>query len=214
MAEPRMPYRRSPLFHRQPLAGEGGMVWIAEQLFGGKLVLRADPNEAVEPLRSALGLGLPFEPLTSATAGETSALWMGPDEWMLVTAPGEAAACEEKARAALAGVHHQLVDVSDYYTVIEVAGPKARDLLMKLTTLDVHPRAFGPGMVAGSMFGRAQALLWLPLGIDKEGTDDEAFRLFIRWSMADYLWCAIAEAGREWGVPEEGPVKGEKLTIA
>ncbi len=129
---------------------------------------------------------------------------------MLVTAPEEAAAVAEKARDALAGMHHQLVDVSDYYTTIEVAGPKARELLMKLTTLDMHPGAFRPGMVAGSVFAHANALLWLPLG----AADDEAFRLFVRWSMADYLWCVIAEAGREWGVPEEVPVKGEKLTIA
>jgi sarcosine oxidase subunit gamma len=39
------------------------------------------------------------------------------------------------------------------------------------------------------------------------------FSVFIRWSMADYLWCAIANAGREWGLPEEVPVKGERLTI-
>ena len=60
-------------------------------------------------------------------------------------------------------MHHQLVDVSDYYTIIEVAGPKAREALMKLTTLDLHPRAFKPGMVTGSVFGRANAMIWLPL---------------------------------------------------
>jgi sarcosine oxidase subunit gamma len=32
--------------------------------------------------------------------------------------------------------------------------------------------------------------------------------------MADYLWCALANAGAEWGVPEQVPVKGERLTIA
>jgi sarcosine oxidase gamma subunit len=73
----------------------------------------------------------------------------------------------------------------------------------------VHPRAFRAGMVAGSVFAHANALLWLPLG-----GDEEAFQLFVRWSMADYLWCVIAEAGREWGVPEEFPVKGERLTVA
>ncbi len=57
MAEPRMAFRRSPLFHRQPLEGEGGAVRIAELPFGGKLVLRADPNEAVEPLRTRAWCG-------------------------------------------------------------------------------------------------------------------------------------------------------------
>jgi heterotetrameric sarcosine oxidase gamma subunit len=209
MADLNFPAQRSPLTHRKALTGTNGAVRIAELPFLGKLILRADPEAAVEKLRAALGLGLPFEPLTSATEGETSVLWLGPDEWMLVTAPGAAAETSAKAGEALAGVHHQLVDVGDYYTVIEIAGPKARELLMKLTTLDLHTRAFHAGMVAGSVFGRATATLWLPLG----HADDEAFRLFIRWSMADYLWCAAAEAGREWGVPEEEPIKGEKLTI-
>jgi heterotetrameric sarcosine oxidase gamma subunit len=209
MADLNFPAQRSPLTHRKPLSGTNGAVRIAELPFLGKLILRADPEAAAERLRAALGLGLPFEPLTSATQGETSFLWLGPDEWMLTTAPGGAAEQAAKAGEALAGVHHQLVDVSDYYTAIEVAGPKARELLMKLTTLDVHRRAFHAGMVAGSVFGRANATLWLPL--DK--ADEEAFRLFIRWSMADYLWCVVAEAGREWGVPEEEPIKGETLTI-
>ena len=32
--------------------------------------------------------------------------------------------------------------------------PDAPELLMKVTTLDLHPRSFRNGMVAGSVFGR------------------------------------------------------------
>lgn len=209
MSEPASPVRRSPLAHRGPIEGNGAR--IAERPFLGKFVLRADRHEAVERLRVGLGLGLPFDACTSSTNGETAFLWMGPDEWMLVTPPGAAEARRREAADVLAGTHHQLVDVSDYYTVIQVAGARARELLMKLTTLDLHPRAFRPGMVAGSIFGRANATLWQ---MPEEEAGEPVFRLFIRWSMADYLWCLIADAGREWGVPEQAPVKGESLTIA
>jgi sarcosine oxidase subunit gamma len=203
--------RRSPLAHRQPVQAESGAVRLFEQRFSGKLVLRADPADASEGIRSSLGVEIPVQPLTSATAADASLLWMGPDEWMLVTAPAETAVRFEKTCEALAGTHHQLVDVSDYYTIIEVAGPKARELLMKLTTLDLHPRAFESGMVTGSVFGRANATIWQSGGDDAPG--GPAFRLFIRWSMADYLWCLLADAGREWGMPPQVPVKGEKLTV-
>jgi len=203
------PIRRSPLAHRSPISDEGGALRLAERPFVGKFILRADPDASVQPLRGALGLGLPFDALTSSTSGTTSFLWMGPDEWMLVTAPEEAEARASEARSALAGIHHQLVDVSDYYTIIEIAGARARESLMKLTTLDLHPRSFRPGMVTGSVFGKANAMLWLPL---ETGAED-LFSLFIRWSMADYLWCAVADAGREWGVPEQLPLKGEVLTV-
>ncbi len=209
MPEVTTPLRRSPLAHRSPIDGEG--VRIGERPCLGKFILRADPHEAVERLRVALGLGLPFDPSTSSTNGETSFLWMGPDEWMLVTAPGEAESRSREALEVLAGTHHQLVEVSDYYTIVEVAGPWARELLMKLTTLDLHPRAFRVGMVTGSVFGRANATVWQ---IGDDGLEGGAlFRLFVRWSMADYLWCLLADAGREWGVPEQAPIKGETLTI-
>jgi sarcosine oxidase subunit gamma len=210
MADGALPVRRSPLAHRAPIEGEG--VRIAERAFVGKFTLRADPHEAVERLRVALGIGLPFDASTSSTNGETSFLWMGPDEWMLVTAPGEAEARSREALDVLAGTHHQLVEVSDYYTIVEVAGGRARELLMKLTTLDLHPRAFRVGMVTGSVFGRANATIWQVA--DDGGDGGPVFRLFIRWSMADYLWCLIADAGRQWGMPEQVPVKGETLTIA
>lgn len=204
------PIRRPPLAHRTPVAGEG--VRIAELPFLGKFILRADPHAAVERLREAFGLGLPFDALTSSKVGETAFLWLGPDEWMFVTAPQEADDHAARARRALEGVHHQLVDVGDYYTVIEIVGPQARSLLMKLTTLDLHPRAFHIGMVAGSVFGRANAWLWHTGEDAADGSP--LFRLLTRWSMADYLWCLLANAGREWAVPEQVPLKGETLTLA
>ena len=73
------------------------------------------------------------------------------------------------AAEALAGTHHQLVDVSDYYTVIELAGREGARALMKLTTLDVHPRAFRAGMVTGSVFGRANATIWQCIDDAAEG---------------------------------------------
>jgi sarcosine oxidase subunit gamma len=205
------PLRRSPLSHRSAIAGEGGTVRLEERPFQRKYILRAEPQQAVEPLRSALGLGLPFDALTSSAAGETAFLWMGPDEWMLVTAAGDDASAERAAKA-LAGIHHQLVDVSDYYAAVELAGSRSRELLMKLTMLDLHPRAFPAGMVTGAIFGRANATIWQASGEAAE--EGPAFRLFVRWSMADYLWCLIADAGRQWGLPLQRPLGGEKLTIA
>jgi sarcosine oxidase subunit gamma len=200
--------RRSPLDHRPPVSGEEGALRLAEMPFVGKFILRCAPALAGAPMLEGFALQLPG-PLASAAAGRLSALWLGPDEWMLVAPPEEADALAGKAAAALAGVRHQLVDVGDYYTVIEIGGAKAREALMKLTTLDLHARAFTVGRVAGSVFGRANATLWLRA----EENANPLFWLFVRWSMADYLWCLVADAGREWGVPAQMPLGGERLTI-
>ena len=205
------PFRRSPLAHRAPIADGQGAASIQELPFLRKHILRADPLEAVERLRSALGLGLPFDALTSSVSGEVAFLWLGPDEWLFLT-PADDSRPLSQAQQALAGTHHQLVDVSDYYTAIDLAGHRARALLMKLTTLDLHPRAFRAGMVSGTILGRANAALWQVR--DDLGASGPLFRIFVRWSMADYLWCLLADAGREWGVPAQVALKGERLTIA
>ncbi len=80
MAELAAPVRRSPLSARAHIASPAGQISIQERPFLSKYILRADPHEAVERLRSALGLGLPFDALTSSAAGDTACLWMGPDE--------------------------------------------------------------------------------------------------------------------------------------
>ena len=211
-ALPAHPGRRSPLSHRAPIEGDRGAIRIAERQFLGKFILRVDPGEAADLLLGVVGMSLPTLPLSSATAADLALLWLGPDEWMLVTPPEQADAAFADAAKALASVHHQLIPVGDYYTLIDVSGPRAREALMKLTTLDLHPRAFKAGMAAGSMFGRAHATLW-------QVTDDAAeggshFRLIVRWSMADYLWCLIADAARAFGTPEQRPVEGERLTTA
>jgi sarcosine oxidase, subunit gamma len=203
------PHRRSPLFHRRPIEGEGGAIRMVERPFLGKFILRADANLVMDLVHGAVGSKLPAEALTSSTAGNTSILWLGPDEWMIVTAPEDVERHAAAARAALAQVHHQLVDVGDYYTVIELSGSHTREALMKLTTLDLHPLVFKAAMVAGTVFAHTNAWVWQIADNATEG--GPMFRLIIRWSMADYLWCLLAEASREWGMPREVPVKGERL---
>jgi len=207
MADPTAPERRSPLAHRSPIAAERDAVRLAEIPFLTKHILRVDPEIGAAAVKSALGLDLPQEPLTSSRSNDTACLWLGPDEWMIVGQDNGAAGLAKE----LAQEHFQLTDVSDYYTEVEVSGPRAREALMKLTTLDIHPRAFQAGQVAGSLFGHANAWLWLTGESDDDGP---TFRLIVRWSMADYLWCLLAECGREWGMPEEQPVAGEALLQA
>ena len=76
---------------------------------------------------------------------------------------------------------------------------------MKLTTLDLHKSKFGPGDVAGSNFGGSTATLHMT------SDDPPAFDLYVRRSFADYLWCALAESGREFGLPEQTPRGGEAM---
>ena len=183
MAEP---VRATPLAHRSPIAAEDDSLRLHELPFSGKHILRADHRAATGKVSEALGLGLPVKPLTSTRKGDHAALWLGPDEWLLLALDKPASALAQ----ALAGDHAQLTEVSDFYTAIAVEGANARFALSKLTTLDLHPRAWRAGMVGGSLFGQASGWLWLVRDTRKAGAE---FRLFVRWSHADYVWCLLAE---------------------
>lgn len=204
------PARRSPLHHRSRIVASDGAARLVEHPFLGKLVLRGDPQSISDAALAIAGVSPPVDTCTSTRSGETAMLWIGPDERWIITAPETEAGMAADLERRLAGVRHQIVDVTDYYTAIELAGPRARDMLMKLTTLDLHPRAFNEGTVAGSMFGRTQATLWLR----EEGPEGPEFILLVRASTADYLWCLLAEAGREYGMPGQAPLGGETWQLA
>lgn len=216
MATSKMPRqnvdRLSPLSHRTATSGNNGLT-LREAPHLGKLILRMAQKIGNKPVTATTkGASLPTEPCTAITSknGSISTLWLGPDEWMLVTVKDGERELKIGLDMGLTGLVHQLVNVTDYYTCIDISGQQARDVLMNLTTLDLHPRAYSVGQVKGAIFGHANAYLWQ---LNTGTGQPEAFRLIVRASMADYLWCLITRSARLFGIPEEMPINGEKLVI-
>ncbi len=205
-------HRQSPLAHRNAITGDGDLA-MHEIAFLDKFILRANEKLAEKALKSAIpDASLPKAACSSTSAADSqiSLLWLGPEEWMIVCAPDAGKPIMVALHKALDGQHYQIADVGDYYTCIDLTGEGARDILMNLSTLDLHPNGFKIGDVKGSVFGHANAWLWQLANIPGQS---EVFRLIIRASMADYLWCLLAKSGKSFGLPEEKPVMGEKLVV-
>jgi sarcosine oxidase subunit gamma len=151
--------------------------------------LRGDPADPAfaAAARVALDLAIPVAPNTVSRQGDVSVLWLGPDEWLVA---GGSADLPERLRAALAGVHAAVVELSASRAVFELTGPAARDVLAKGCALDVHPRAFGPGQCAQTGLARAAVILEQ---VDAAPT----FRIFVRRSFARYLATWLADAAAE-----------------
>jgi len=183
---------RSPLGVRAPY--QGRFIQIEERPLLGKVALRGNPDDPafLSAAKTVLGVGLPLAPNTMADAGVYQIAWAGPDEWMIYAADGAQQPLIGKLRSGFADMHAAVVDVSDYYTVIRLAGPRARDLLAKGCPLDLHPRVFSQGQCAGSVFLKATTRIHC---ID----DAPVFDLQIRWSFADYLWDNLVHGAEEWG---------------
>lgn len=188
--------RVSPLSHLAgPLEAGPAEVGLREVPYVAKVNLRADgTGPAAARIASALGAPLPVRPntVTRGSAADLEILWLGPDEWLVLAPDGAQGRLAGELRAALDGEVGSVVDVSAQQTVIELTGPRAREALAKGCSLDLHPRAFGPGQCAGTLLGRAGVTL-----LPREGSDP-TYWVLVRATFAAYLAEWLLDARREY----------------
>jgi sarcosine oxidase subunit gamma len=170
-----------------------GAVRLAELPFLAQVNVRLDAKGgAADAVGLALGLQLPLEPNTAIRAGELTALWLGPDEWLVVGPPGSERDLETRIRAAVGEEPVSVTDVSAQRTTLLVSGPSARDLLAHGCALDLHPRAFATGRCAQTTLGRTQVVL---VARDEPGA---GFWVLVRSSFAGYLTDWLLDAATEY----------------
>jgi sarcosine oxidase, subunit gamma len=159
----------------------GGALTIRELPFVSQVSLRADPSDAdlMQRLASALGFELPVVPNTVASREERRALWLGPDEWLVVGPDRQQEAVEQSLRSGLDDALGSIVDVSANRTVLEIGGPKAPELLAYGVSIDLDPRSFGSYRCAQTLLAKTQVII--------ERRDESAFHIFTRISFACYL---------------------------
>ncbi len=176
---------------RAPLEGaalpDNARVKAVALPFAARWILRGGADVAA-PVGAAFGATPPSAPLRAESAGPRAALWLGPDEWLLVAedAPQELGSALE---AALTGVPHALVDVSHRQSAIDVSGAAAARLLNAGVPLDLDLAAFPVGMVARTLLLKAEIVLW------RRGA--EYFRVETARSFAPYVAAVLAASARD-----------------
>ena len=191
--------RQSPLSRFFRTAGacsraDDASVVISERPFLGHLNLRGDPEDMgfTSAAEAVLGLALPMEPNAVAVNGALLALWLGPDEWLVVTPPTAQIQLSESLEAALYGMHAAVTDVTGGQTVITLGGPRARDVLAKGCPLDLHPAVFKAGDCAQTLVAKANVTICC---VD----DSPSFELVVRRSFAEYTALWLHDAALEYG---------------
>lgn len=192
---------QSPLHHAglHELVGKGRKnagISLREKKLLGHLVIRGDARDTTFSggVHKALGMELPVA-LTLVADGDTSLQWLGPDEWLLIVPGGTEFEVERRLREALADQHISVVNVSGGQTLLELSGPKVRELLMKSSSYDVHPSNFPVGKAVGSVFAKSQLVI--------RHTGEDTWELVIRRSFADYFWLWLQDASAEYGLAVE-----------
>lgn len=149
-----------------------------------RVSLRA-PEASVNSLSRALGLTLPQAPKASAAKGGRTALWLGPDEWLVVDeAGGDPLADCGKAKAL-----HSAVGISHRNVAISVSGAAAEAVVNAGCPQDLSVAAFPVGACSRTVLGKAEIVLYR--------TAEDAFRVECWRSFSDYVFTLLSEAARD-----------------
>jgi sarcosine oxidase subunit gamma len=180
---------------RSPLEGlafpAGPRFTLSEAPPAARFILRG-----AEAVRVACGMAFSAEPPSQlGVAGERdtrAALWLGPDEWLLIANGEDAADIGEVLESVLEGTAHSLVDVSHRQVGLIAAGPAAARVLNAGCPLDLDPHAFPVGFATRTLFDKVEIVLWRRA--------EATFHIEIWRSFAPFLAASLAEAAR--GAPQ------------
>jgi sarcosine oxidase subunit gamma len=149
-----------------------------------RFAVRADPDAAAE-IGRAFSCALPTEPLRSASGDGRTALWLGPDEWLLLAEDAETETLTREIAAALGERAFSWVDVSHRNAGFHLSGPRAAEVLNVGCPLPLDLAAFPVGKCTRTLFGKAEIVLWRVGG--------SAFRIEVWRSFASYLAGLVAD---------------------
>jgi len=158
--------------------GEGLAVTLAPH--AARFIYRGAPEHV-----AAFGPTAP-EKLCASTSGTRAALWLGPDEFLLIAPGEEAGAIEASLKSALPAETTSLVDISHRQIGLTLEGRLAARCLSAGCPLDFRLSAFPVGMATRTIFLKAEIVLW------REA--ENRFHVEIWRSFSPYLVGHLAEA--------------------
>lgn len=154
----------------EPVSALGGaktqaLVTVEEMAPRGMIVLRGKLDDAAITgvLEKVSGLAMPGQRGITVDGARRLA-WMSPDEAMLILPRGDVSGAQADLTAALAGAHALVADLSDARASFRISGEDAalREVLARLSPVDMHETAFGPGMVRRTRLAQVAGAFWMP----------------------------------------------------
>ncbi|WP_292015566.1 sarcosine oxidase subunit gamma, partial [Mesorhizobium sp.] len=143
------------------------------------------PEASLTALSKALGVSLPAKPKTSAAKAGRTALWLGPDEWLVIDEAGK----DPLADCAKVTALHSAVGISHRNVAFSVTGPAAAVTVNSGCPQDLSLDAFPVGAASRTILGKAEIVLLR--------TAADAFRVECWRSFSDYVFTLLSEAASD-----------------
>ncbi|RUU88189.1 sarcosine oxidase subunit gamma, partial [Mesorhizobium sp. M7A.T.Ca.TU.009.01.1.2] len=138
------------------------------------------------------GVAAPETP-TAVGAADATLIWSGPDQFFVLSKGGKHST-EALAQAFASSA--SLSDQSHARVLISISGDKARAMLAKLSSIDLHPDAFPVGAAAATSIDHTSVTL--RRGNDRDGL--AVFNLLVFATFAESLWHTMLDSAAEYGV--------------
>ncbi len=205
------PVARSPIAPAEPVVVAGGWEVSGRRSTAplrlvdctplAKVLVRATPGG---PVARHLGVG---HGRSRCDEHGTLVVGAGPDEWLLLAAPGAeaevAARVREVAASTSPGDAPEVVSVVELFThgraLVRLTGAEAPRLLAKVCAVDLADRTTPDGTAFRSSVAKVATDV---VRADLHGT--RSYLLHCERSSGQYLFDAILDAGREFGIEADG----------
>ena len=157
---------------------------IKELPFVKKINLRLDPNDkdCVSSFSKILGTMLPTKTNTYSKNEKIKVIWLGPDEWLIVSDDDDAFI---KLQNKIGNLEASVTDVSENRTIIRIRGTQTYVLLSKFLVLDLEKNLSTDSSCAQTLFVKVPVLL--------VRSRYDAIDIFANRSHANYIYSLLVD---------------------
>lgn len=167
---------------------QGDGIDIRELPCAAIIRVQALDDAAAAAAGSAMGVSLPGPGALVSAQGKSIA-WVAPCEWLVFLAPADESTLLAALSAAGEGV--LATPIGDARTGIALRGPRAADVLLRGSGLDLHPDVFGTGRVSNTRLAQLAVMMARPAA-------DDGFHLWVDRSAGAWLWQWLLDAASEF----------------
>ena len=152
-----------------------------------KLIIRGKKRQFLSAVGKSLNLLLPNESNTSSRSDQLTALWLSPDEWIILNKKDKNLL--KDLENALGSKDASVTDVSENRTIIKISGNKIYKLLSKFLVLDLDKNLSNESSCAQTLFVKVPILLVRNF---KEN-DTPEIDIYTNRSHANYIYDLIVD---------------------
>lgn len=151
-------------------------------------------SEVAAKVLAVTGLELPIGPKRASKDG-FALIGTAPGQWLAVVEGRAGLSMLASLAAALKGLA-TIIDQSDGKAMLRISGPRAREVLAKGCSLDLHPRVFKPGNAGTTPIALIDCVVW-------QVDEIPSYDLAVPTSFAESFWSWLTASAAEYGYTVE-----------